>query len=71
LEELREQENPVLLQIAQNYLSREGGDLQQYRADISAGYGKWISDTCAKFGIGLIEARSWDTAVDRTVEHLQ
>jgi len=56
--------------IMRNYQSREGGDPQHYRADISTGYGKWISDTCMNLGIGLIEARPWDTAVDRAVEHL-
>lgn len=57
-------------QIVLNYLSREGGDPQHYRADISAGYGKWISDSCARLGIRKIEARPWDTAVDRAIEYL-
>jgi len=58
-------------QIVQNFLSREGGSPQNYRADISTGYGEWICDTCVKFGIGLIEARPWDTSVDRAVEYLR
>ena len=57
-------------QIAQNYMSREG-EPQDYRADISTEYGKWISDTCDKLRIGMIESRPWDTAVDRTVEQLK
>jgi len=58
-------------QIVKNYQLREGGDPQHYRADISSEYGKWIFDTCVRLGIGLIEARPWDTVVDRVVEHLQ
>ncbi len=57
-------------QILQNYLSREGGDLQNYRADISIAYGKWIADTCNKNGISLIEARPWDTVVTRVIQTL-
>jgi len=56
--------------ILQNYLLREGGDLQQYRADISVAYGKWISDTCRKLGIRLIEPRPWDTVLSRTIKCL-
>jgi len=56
--------------ILQNYLSREGGDLQQYRADISVAYGKWISNTCRKLGIRLIEPRPWDTVLSRTIKCL-
>jgi len=56
--------------ILQNYLSREGGDLQPYRADISVAYGKWISDTCRKLGIRLIEPRPWDTVLSRTIKCL-
>ena len=56
--------------ILQNYLSREGGDLQPYRADISVAYGKWISNTCRKLGIRLIEPRPWDTVLSRTIKCL-
>jgi len=56
--------------ILQNYLLREGGDLQQYRADISVAYGKWISDTCRRLGIRLIEPRPWDTVLSRTIKCL-
>ena len=58
-------------QIVQNFLLREGGCSQNYRADISAEYGKWIFDSCVKLGIAQIEARPWDTVVDRAVEHLK
>ena len=55
-------------QIIQNYLAREGGALQEYRADISVEYGRWISSVCKKMGIGLIEARPWDTVLDRVIK---
>lgn len=55
-------------QILQNYLAREGGELQHFRADISAEYGDWLVDTCGKLGIKVIESRSWDTAVNRIIE---
>ena len=57
-------------QITQNYLSREGGDLQQYRAEISIVYGKWIADACNQNGIRMIESRPWDTVLTRAVESL-
>ena len=57
-------------QILQNYLSREGGDLQHYRAEISIAYGKWIADTCNQNGIRLIEARPWDTVLTRAIKSL-
>lgn len=61
---------PDINQIVQNYLSREGGEIQQYRAEISIAYGKWIADTCKKNNIRLIEARPWDTALTRAIESL-
>ncbi|MFG0215911.1 hypothetical protein ACFU8X_22690 [Brevibacillus porteri] len=57
-------------QILQNYLSREGGELQQYRAEISISYGDWITDTCRRNGIELIESRPWNTALSRAVKCL-
>ena len=57
-------------QILQNYLSREGGDLQHYRAEISIAYGKWIEDTCNQNGISVIESRPWDTVLTRALESL-
>ena len=57
-------------QILQNYLSREGGDLQHYRADISIAYGKWIVDTCNQNGIKVIESRPWDTLLTRAIKSL-
>lgn len=54
-------------QILRNYLAREGGDPQHYRAAVSAAYGNRISDACGKLGIPLIESRPWDTVIDRVV----
>lgn len=55
-------------QISQNYLSRDGGDLQHYRAEISIAYGKWIADTCNEKGIRVIESRPWDTVLNRAIK---
>jgi 2-phosphoglycerate kinase len=57
-------------QIVQNYSSREGGDLQYYRAEISVAYGKWIADTCSQNGISVIESRPWDTVLKRALKSL-
>ncbi|HKM34447.1 MAG TPA: hypothetical protein VJY54_06865 [Lachnospiraceae bacterium] len=54
-------------QVLQNYLSREGGDLQHYRAEISIAYGKLLADTCNQNRINLIEARPWDTVLMRAI----
>lgn len=57
-------------QILQNYLLREGGNLQNYRAEISISYGKQIAETCNQNGIRLIESRPWDTVLSRVIECL-
>lgn len=57
-------------QIVQNYLAREGGELQGYRAEISALYGDWIAETCEQLGISVVEARPWDTVLERVIECL-
>lgn len=61
---------PDINQIVQNYLSREGGDLQHYRAEISIAYGKWIADTCNQNNINLINSRPWDTLLMRAISSL-
>jgi 2-phosphoglycerate kinase len=61
---------PDINQIMQNFLLREGGDLQQYRAEISIAYGKWITNTCKRNNIRVLEARPWDTALVRAIESL-
>lgn len=57
-------------QIVQNYLTREGGKLQHFRADISTEYGDWLVDTCGELGIKVIESRLWGTVVDRIIESI-
>ncbi len=57
-------------QIIQNYLSREGGELQHFRADISAEYGDWLVDSCTKLGIKVIQAKPWDSVVGRIIESI-
>ncbi|MDP4147192.1 MAG: hypothetical protein Q8936_22405 [Bacillota bacterium] len=57
-------------QILLNYLSREGGDLQHYRAEICIAYGKWIADICNQNGIRVIESRPWDTVLKRAIKSL-
>ncbi len=56
-------------QIAHNYLAREGGELQDFRAEISVTYGNWQRDICEKLGMNLIESRPWNTVVDRIIEN--
>lgn len=58
-------------QILQNYLVRESGDLQDYRADISVEYGKRLVESCGKLGIKVIESRPWETVVARVIESTQ
>lgn len=57
-------------QIVQNYLAREGGAPQHYRTDISAAYGAWIANACGHLAIPLVNARPWDTALQRAVASL-
>ncbi len=61
---------PDVNQILQNYQAREGGELQQYRAEISIAYGKWLADTCNQNGIPVIESRPWDNVLARVLNML-
>ncbi len=54
-------------QIVQNYLAREGGNMQCYRADISTVYGDWLADACNKLGVSVVESRPWDTLLERAI----
>lgn len=56
---------PDLAQIVKNYLEREGGDPQDYRARISVSYGERLTELCGRYGIPCIEARPWQTAWKR------
>jgi 2-phosphoglycerate kinase len=57
-------------QIVQNYLLREGGNLQHYRSEISSAYSKWIADSCNHNDISVIESRPWDTVLGRVLKSL-
>lgn len=57
-------------QIVQNYLAREGGELQHFRADVSIEYGDWLVNMCRKLGVDVIDSRPWDTVIDRIVESI-
>ncbi len=52
-------------QIVRNYLKREGGEPQEFRASISAEYGRKLADDCSKYNIGIVEARPWNTLIER------
>lgn len=56
---------PDPAQIVKNYLEREGGDPQDYRARISVSYGERLTELCGRYGIPCIEARPWQTAWKR------
>ena len=57
-------------QIARNFQSREGGELDYYRADISVSYNEWIQKTSDELGIAVLESRPWDNALSRAAEAL-
>ena len=57
-------------QLSLNYLAREGGELQRYRAEVSAAHGEQLAAACAALGIPVIEARPWDTVVARAMDAL-
>jgi len=59
---------PDKKQILQNFLVREGGELQNFRAEISIEYGNWLVDNCKKVGIKVFESKPWDTVVDRILK---
>ena len=62
---------PSREQILNNYLAREPEQgMQQYRTEVSYKYGNWLAAECEKYGISVIEARPWDTVIDRIVNTL-
>jgi len=52
-------------QIINNFLSREGGDKQTFRADICVSYNNWIQKVCEELRMDTIESRPWINALDR------
>lgn len=57
-------------QVVRNYLAREGGDPQDYRAEISIEYSASLAEQCEKLGIPVVKARPFDSVTDRVVELL-
>ena len=63
-------QEPDKNQLLYNYLAREGGELQDFRADISIEYGKRLSEVCKSLELEMIEARPWNTSAQRILELL-
>lgn len=55
-------------QIVQNYRMREGGNRQQFRADISTAYGAMLKERCDVLGVETLEARPWESGLERIIE---
>jgi 2-phosphoglycerate kinase len=53
-------------QLAKNFRMREGVD-QARRAQISSNYGRWLREECDRLGMAAIQARPWETLVDRAL----
>jgi len=56
--------------IISNFQSRESGEPQSFRAEISVSYNNWIRKSCEELGMLTLESRPWDTALDRVLELL-
>jgi 2-phosphoglycerate kinase len=57
-------------QAAANLFAREGGDVA-LRARTSSLASQWLGRECERVGMPSIDARPWDTAVDRAIELLE
>ena len=57
-------------QIVENYMAREGGEPQRFRAEVSAAYGRWIEGVCSLTDCPVIAARPWETALTRVLDAL-
>lgn len=58
-------------QIMENYYSREGGQKQSYRANISHAYGQWLVEKCRDLDISQISSRPWDNGLERALKALK
>ena len=58
-------------QLLMNYSTREGGELQNYRAEISVKYNEWLMKSCNELGIKCLESRPWDTLLSRVIAYLE
>jgi hypothetical protein len=61
---------PSREQTLQNYLSREGTH-QEHRANVSHAWGNWLKENCEKHNIPVIEARPWDTVMERVISKVK
>lgn len=57
-------------QIVNNYLEREGGKAQNYRAEISIAHSEWIKNECIEKGINYIESRPQENLLGRALNIL-
>lgn len=57
-------------QILRNYQAREG-EHQPDRAEVSHAYGKWLADNCRRLGFPVMEARPWDSLMERVTQALR
>ena len=55
-------------QIIENFLKREGGNPQEYRAEISIAYGNWLKNECEKENIIFIKSRPWNNLLERVIK---
>jgi hypothetical protein len=53
------------------YYSREGGQKQSYRSNISHAYGQWQVEKCRDLDISLIPSRPWDNSLERALKALK
>ena len=52
-------------QIVNNFQSREGGEKQNFRAEISVSYNNFLEKSCKEFNILTLESRPWDNIIER------
>lgn len=62
---------PIIENIMDNYLKREGGEPQIFRANISYEYGLRISNDCKKYGQNLILSRPFHTLFNRVISEIE
>ncbi len=57
-------------QIIENYLRREGGAPQDFRASISVAFGRKLQNDCDTYGVNIVESRPWNTLLDRVITRI-
>ncbi len=61
----------VKTNIIENYLNREGGESQEFRASISHEYGNRLKRDCQKYGLRLVSSRPFSTLLERAIAHIE